>query len=152
MAEIALAQYAERHGRTPDSARQMANRGGFRTARKLGRNWVIDEDEPYPDRRRSMKEALTKVARDDLDDETLEHELKIAQAKQYSRIGGFGTSFSRNLERVPRGLSDTLTPAAGLGDRPAVRRLPRRPGAPGGIGASPERRTGCALLYYDIVV
>lgn len=110
MAEIALTQYAEQHGRTPDSARQMANRGGFRTARKLGRNWVIDEDEPYPDRRKSMKEAMTKVARDSLDDEDLEHELKIAQAKQYSRIGGFGASFARSLQRVPRGLSDTLTP------------------------------------------
>ena len=49
---IALADYARRHGRLPESARQMAMRGGFRTARKLGRDWVIDSGEPYPDHRR----------------------------------------------------------------------------------------------------
>jgi hypothetical protein len=30
----------------------MAANGGFSTARKIGRDWFIDNDEPYPDRRR----------------------------------------------------------------------------------------------------
>ena len=49
---ISLAEYAEIHGRDPATVRQMALRGGFQTARKIGRNWVIDSEEPYPDRRR----------------------------------------------------------------------------------------------------
>lgn len=49
---ISLAEYAAKNGRAERSARQMAERGGFQTAQKIGRNWVIDEDEPYPDRRK----------------------------------------------------------------------------------------------------
>ena len=48
---IALTEYAARHGKDTSSARQMALRGGFETARKIGRNWVIDDAEPWPDRR-----------------------------------------------------------------------------------------------------
>lgn len=48
---ISLAEYAARNNRTPDTARQMALRGGFETARKIGRNWVIDDAEPWPDHR-----------------------------------------------------------------------------------------------------
>ena len=48
---ISLAEYAERHGKCQEAARKMAQRGGFQTARKIGRNWVIDSEEPWPDRR-----------------------------------------------------------------------------------------------------
>ncbi|WP_369343210.1 hypothetical protein [Bifidobacterium fermentum] len=50
---IAIAEYAARHGRSPVSVRQKAVRGGFNTAVKIGRDWLIDSDEPYSDRRRS---------------------------------------------------------------------------------------------------
>lgn len=49
---ISLADYAKMHGRDQATVRQMALRGGFKTARKIGRNWVIDSEEPYPDHRR----------------------------------------------------------------------------------------------------
>lgn len=48
---VSLREYAEAHGRDPATARQMALRGGFETARKIGRNWVIEDTEPWPDRR-----------------------------------------------------------------------------------------------------
>lgn len=48
---ISLAEYAQRNGRDPATARQMALRGGFKTAQKIGRNWVVDDAEPWPDRR-----------------------------------------------------------------------------------------------------
>lgn len=51
MAIITLKEYAERHGKQPVIVRQKALRGGFRTAKKLGRDWFIDEDEPYIDER-----------------------------------------------------------------------------------------------------
>lgn len=51
---ISLAEYAKRHGRNADSVRQKVLRGGFKTAQKVGRNWLIEEDEPYLDER--MKE------------------------------------------------------------------------------------------------
>lgn len=48
---ISLVEYAKAHDRDPANARQMAARGSFQTARKIGRNWVIDSEEPWPDRR-----------------------------------------------------------------------------------------------------
>lgn len=48
---ISIGEYAKQHGKNPDNARQMALRGSFATARKIGRNWVIDSDEPWPDHR-----------------------------------------------------------------------------------------------------
>jgi hypothetical protein len=48
---ITLREYAEKHGKAPVSVRQMAARGGFVTAVKIGRDWLIDENEPYPDGR-----------------------------------------------------------------------------------------------------
>ncbi|MDF7665749.1 hypothetical protein [Bifidobacterium sp. ESL0745] len=52
MSEISLVEYARLHGRNPDTVSQLARRGGLRTAHKVGRNWVVDADEPYPDHRR----------------------------------------------------------------------------------------------------
>lgn len=48
---IALAEYADRHSKSHIAARKMAARGGFQTAVKIARNWIIDENEPYPDAR-----------------------------------------------------------------------------------------------------
>lgn len=48
---IPLADYARKNGRDPATSRQMALRGGFKTAQKIGRDWLIDDQEPYPDRR-----------------------------------------------------------------------------------------------------
>jgi hypothetical protein len=51
MSLISLAEYAAKHGKALRSVRQKAAAGGFTTAVKIGRNWVIDADEPYTDHR-----------------------------------------------------------------------------------------------------
>ena len=51
MALITLKEYAERCGRKLVSVRQKMHRGGFKTARKIGRQYFIDEAEPYVDER-----------------------------------------------------------------------------------------------------
>jgi hypothetical protein len=61
MALISLLEYAKIHKKSHVSVRQKAARGGFKTARKIGRNWVIDSDEPYTDRR--IKSGKYKDAR-----------------------------------------------------------------------------------------
>lgn len=48
---ISLVEYAARHGKTDSAARRMALKGAFETAQKIGRNWVVDDAEPWPDRR-----------------------------------------------------------------------------------------------------
>lgn len=53
---ISIAEYAEMHGRLPDTVRQKCQRGGFKTARKIGRDWFIDKDEPYSDLRRKKRQ------------------------------------------------------------------------------------------------
>lgn len=48
---ISLIEYAEKHGKDPDNVRKKAAAGQFKTARKIGRNWVIDSEEPWQDKR-----------------------------------------------------------------------------------------------------
>ena len=55
---ISLAEYAEIHGRDPATVRQMALRGGFQTARKIGRNWVIEDYGAYPDHRKKVERIV----------------------------------------------------------------------------------------------
>lgn len=52
MALISLVEWAERNGVAPVTARQKAQRGGFKTAQKIGRNWLIDEAEKHTDLRK----------------------------------------------------------------------------------------------------
>ena len=48
---ISIEEYAKKHNRHPDTIRHKCIRGGFKTARKIARNWVIDSDEPLTDLR-----------------------------------------------------------------------------------------------------
>lgn len=48
---ISLTEYAELNGIKAATVRQRAIRGAYQTARKLGRNWVIDKNEPHVDHR-----------------------------------------------------------------------------------------------------
>ena len=48
---ISIVEYAARNGKTDSAARRMALKGAFKTAQKIGRNWVIEEDELWPDNR-----------------------------------------------------------------------------------------------------
>ena len=48
---ISLAEYAKLHNKEVSSVRYMALRKSLITAQKIGRNWVVDSNEPYPDRR-----------------------------------------------------------------------------------------------------
>lgn len=48
---ISLIEYAKLHGIEGATARQHAINGKYKTARKIGRNWVIDRNEPHTDNR-----------------------------------------------------------------------------------------------------
>ena len=52
MALISLVEWAQREGIDPSTARHKAIKGNFKTARKIGRNWVIDDSEERTDLRR----------------------------------------------------------------------------------------------------
>lgn len=51
MAIITLREYARRLGKDPSGLSRRAQNGGFEPAVKVGGVWLIDEDEPYIDRR-----------------------------------------------------------------------------------------------------
>lgn len=51
MAMITLKEYAERHGKDNSNLGRMAKQGRFKTAIKMGRDWFIDENEPFVDTR-----------------------------------------------------------------------------------------------------
>ena len=52
---ITLKAYAEQHGKDPRACRRKAANGGFVSARKVGRDWIIDSDEQYIDGRHKIK-------------------------------------------------------------------------------------------------
>jgi len=52
---MSLTDYAKIHNKSGDTLRRLAERGAFRTAQKIGRNWVVDSGEEYPVRKRSPK-------------------------------------------------------------------------------------------------
>lgn len=52
---ITLSEYARLNNRDPATARQRALRGCFRTAQKIGRDWLIDDTEPWIDSRKKSQ-------------------------------------------------------------------------------------------------
>jgi len=50
---IPLAEYARLLDKNIQVAAQMARRGSFHSARKIGRDWFIDKNEAYPDNRQT---------------------------------------------------------------------------------------------------
>lgn len=48
---VGLVEYAKLHGLTRDTVRQRCKRGAYKTARKIGSQWVIDKNEPHIDNR-----------------------------------------------------------------------------------------------------
>ena len=60
MAMILLREYAKKRGKTPAAMRLKAERGNFKTTKKFGRDWYIDENEPLVDLRFTNKEEETK--------------------------------------------------------------------------------------------
>lgn len=59
---ISLGDWANNNGMDPATARQRAGRGAFKTAQKIGRNWVIDEDEKLVDHRKASEHITMKKA------------------------------------------------------------------------------------------
>lgn len=49
---ISLVEWANRHGCADASARNLVRRGKLPQAQKIGRNYLIEENVPWPDDRR----------------------------------------------------------------------------------------------------
>lgn len=48
---ITISEYAKKYNKSPVTIRQSCQRGRFKTAKKVGRDWLIDENEPFVDKR-----------------------------------------------------------------------------------------------------
>ena len=59
---IALSEYAEKHGKSSDNVRRLAENGKLQSAKKIGRNWVVDSDEPYPVKKRKTKDSISVIS------------------------------------------------------------------------------------------
>lgn len=59
---IALSEYAKAHNKSGDTIRRLAEKGALKTAKKIGRNWVVDSEEPYPTDKRTIKKPITIVS------------------------------------------------------------------------------------------
>lgn len=111
MAEITLKEYAKRHGRAPVSVRQLAQRGGFRTAHKIGRDWVVDEHEPYPDDRRYRPSDV--IDHDLIGELTGMEQDSLTRGELVRRLSKWGDNtltFARLWDRLTPSLIETCTP------------------------------------------
>lgn len=54
---ISLSEYAKRNNRSADTVRRLAEQGKLLTAKKIGRNWLVDSLEPYPEAKMSWTVA-----------------------------------------------------------------------------------------------
>ena len=59
---VSLAEYATKHGKSGDTVRRYAESGHMRSARKIGRNWVVELEEPYPVSKRQTTPPITLVS------------------------------------------------------------------------------------------
>lgn len=59
---ISLADYAKIHDRSRDTLRRMAESGLLKSAQKIGRNWAVDSEEPYPVKKRNVGKQLAVVS------------------------------------------------------------------------------------------
>lgn len=106
MALITLKEYAEKLGKNPVVCRQKAIRGTFKTAVKRGRDWWIDEDEPYIDARikngnyidfrYGYKYQKERIARKKDQESMSDHEIEESkeEEKTMNVINSFGTEVS----------------------------------------------------------
>ena len=98
---IPLAEYARNLGKNPDNARQLANRGAFKTAQKIGRDWMVDPAEKWPDRRLKSKDVFTREGAKALTAEERRFYLKVEQAKEYSGWRNYPSTCSAIFENIP---------------------------------------------------
>lgn len=59
---IALNEYAKLHNRSGDTLRRLAENGTLKTAKKIGRNWVVDSGEKYPLKKRHTTRPISVVS------------------------------------------------------------------------------------------
>ena len=98
---IPLTEYARNLGKSPDNARQLANRGAFKTAKKVGRDWMVNPSEKWPDRRLKSKDVFTKEGAEALTAEERRFYLKVEQAKEYSGWRNYPSTCSAIFENIP---------------------------------------------------
>lgn len=59
---ISLTEYANIHDKDGTTIRRMAECGKLKTARKIGRNWVVESDEAYPVQKRCVTKPLKVIS------------------------------------------------------------------------------------------
>lgn len=59
---ISLNEYARIHEKSCDTIRRLAEYGTLLTAKKIGRNWVVDSEEAYPVKKRQTARPLTVIS------------------------------------------------------------------------------------------
>src|SRR5574344_1038756 len=57
-----LTSYATKYGRSCDTIRRFAESGLLKTAKKIGRNWVVESLEPYPVTKRDVSKKATIIS------------------------------------------------------------------------------------------
>lgn len=108
---ISIVEYAKAHGKHPSVVRYLCNKGKLETAQKIGRNWLIDDNEPYPSRapqRLKASDVFTSEAKELPADERRTI-LKYEQAKEFSGLRSYPSTCKAVFDRIPEHFWDDYT-------------------------------------------
>ena len=94
---VSLAEYGKLHDRSPDTLRRLAEKGAFSTAQKIGRNWALHKDEPYPVKKRLNKDALNVLS-------------------LFSGCGGLDLGFEGGFDVIAEALNFSIHPDWNISD------------------------------------
>ena len=94
---VSLAEYGKLHDRSPDTLRRLAEKGAFSTAQKIGRNWALHKDEPYPVKKRLNKDTLNVLS-------------------LFSGCGGLDLGFEGGFDVIAEALNFTIHPDWNISD------------------------------------
>jgi DNA (cytosine-5)-methyltransferase 1 len=88
---VSLSEYAKLHGKSSDTLRRMAEKGVFKSARKIGRNWVVNGNEVYPVKKRETKGTLSVLS-------------------LFSGCGGLDLGFEGNFDVLKESVNEKVNP------------------------------------------
>jgi DNA (cytosine-5)-methyltransferase 1 len=91
---ISLAEYAKTHSKSGDTIRRMAEKNMFKTAMKIGRNWVVDNEEIYPTTKRPNSNTT--------------NPLKVLSL--FSGCGGLDLGFEGDFNVLEKSINEKVNP------------------------------------------
>jgi DNA invertase Pin-like site-specific DNA recombinase len=99
---ISIEDYAVAHGKAVSTMRQRAQRGSFKTAKKIGNSWTIDSAEPLVDHRIKSHDDFVELYKRLGSVHAVARETNFSEAKIKKVLSSCGVYTSERAENIKR--------------------------------------------------